>query len=228
MANEKYSEELVLKEMRCVLGHNDFGSVFPQGDIVSVAKITALLKKAGGKPEYCSLDDFTQGGTGKAKPEFVITLNEEPNTLIVVECKKSKAKHESPGRDKPRNFAVDGVLYYAKFLKDGYNVIAVAVSGTKKDDCKVSTFHWPMGQPDFSEWSRLNIILEPANYLHFLRGAKIARAYSMEEIRQTAIRMSNSLRVAKVTANDKPIFIAESSSPSKTPISRRCMTGQRH
>ena len=208
MANEKFCEELVLKEMHCALGQNDFGYVFPQGDVPTIAKIEALLKKAGGKPDECALKDFTQGGNGKAKPEFIITLNESHSTIIVVECKKSKKHHASPEMNHPKGFAVDGVLYYAKFLKDDYNVIALAVSGTKKDDCKVSVFHWPKGKSDFVEWTRLNIILEPVNYLRYLIGEKIARAYSLEEIRQTAIRMSNSLRVAKVTANDKPIFIA--------------------
>lgn len=208
MASEQFSEELVLKEMHCALGLNSFGSVFPQGDVVAVSKITELLKKAGGKPKICKLSDFDQGGKGKAKPEFVVTLKDDPNTIIVVECKKSKSKHESERRDRPKDFAVDGALYYAKFLKDGYNVVALAVSGTKREDCKVSTFYWPMGQTNFEELTRLNILLEPANYLRFLHGEKIARAYSIEEIRQTAIRMSNSLRVAKVTANDKPIFIA--------------------
>jgi type I restriction-modification system DNA methylase subunit len=208
MANEQFSEALVLSEMHCVLGRNTFGSVFPQGDVPTIANVMSLLKQAGGKPSNCALGDYTQGGRGKAKPEFIISFDKEPNTIIVVECKKSKSRHESPGRDKPKDFAVDGALYYAKFLKDGYNVIAIAVSGTKKDDCKVGTFYWPMGQSDFVEWTRLNIILEPDNYLRYLHGEKIARAYSMEEIRQTAIKMSNSLRVAKVTANDKPIFIA--------------------
>ena len=208
MANEKFSEELVLKEMHCSLGQNDFGCVFPQGDVPTIAKIMGLLKKAGGKPDECALDDFTQGGRGKAKPEFIITLKESPSTIIVVECKKSKKQHASAERNHPKGFAVDGALYYAKFLKEEYNVIALAVSGTKKDDCKVSAFHWSKGKEDFIEWTRLNIILEPVNYLRYLIGEKIARAYSLEEIRQTAIRMSNSLRVAKVTANDKPIFIA--------------------
>ena len=57
MANEKFSEELVLKEMHCVLGKNDFGYVFPQGDVPTIAKIEALLKKAGGKPDECALKD---------------------------------------------------------------------------------------------------------------------------------------------------------------------------
>jgi hypothetical protein len=51
-------------------------------------------------------------------------------------------QHASNELDKPKKFAADGALYYAKFLKEEYNVVAIAVSGTKKDDCKVSTFFW--------------------------------------------------------------------------------------
>lgn len=208
MANEKFSEDFVLKEMRCNLGENDFGKVYPQGDVPDVSAIEKLLKKAGGKPKECDIKDFSQGGNGKAKPEFVLTFKRDPSTIIVIECKRSVNKHESENYNKPRDFAVDGALYYAKFLKERYNVVAIGVSGSKKDDCKVSTFYWQKGHDEFKELTKLNILLEPNNYLQYLKGEKISRQFSLEEIRQTAINMSNSLRVAKVTANDKPIFIA--------------------
>ncbi|MCL0080909.1 hypothetical protein M1N64_01585 [Peptococcaceae bacterium] len=48
MVVEKYTESLTLREMKCDLGKNDFGYVFPQGDITEVDKIEELLKKAGG------------------------------------------------------------------------------------------------------------------------------------------------------------------------------------
>ena len=51
--------------MNCVLGQNSFGYVFPQGDVSSIDKIQALLKKAGGKPKECDLNDYTKGGNGK-------------------------------------------------------------------------------------------------------------------------------------------------------------------
>ena len=196
MANEQFSEAFVLKEMRCNLGENEFGKVYPQGDVPEVSTIEKLLKKAGGKPKECDIDDYTQGGSGKAKPEFILTLKKDSSTIIVIEC------------NKPRDFAVDGALYYAKFLKERYNVIAIGVSGSKKDESKVSTFYWQKGHDEFKELTKLNILLEPINYLQYLKGEKISRQYSIEEIRQTAINMSNNLRVAKVTANDKPIFIA--------------------
>ena len=208
MANEKYSEDFVLREMRCNLGENAFGKVYPQGDVPDVSAIEKLLKKAGGKPKECDIDDFSQGGKGKAKPEFVLTFKKDPSTIIVIECKRSVKKHESENRNRPKDFAVDGALYYAKFLRERYNVVAIGVSGSKKDDCKVSTFYWQKGHDEFKELTKLNILLEPNNYLQYLKGEKISRQFSLEEIRQTAINMSNSLRVAKVTANDKPIFIA--------------------
>lgn len=42
----------------------------------------------------------------------------------------------------PSKYAVDGALFYAKHLKDEYNVLAVAVSGTSKENIKVNTFYW--------------------------------------------------------------------------------------
>ena len=208
MASEQFSEAFVLKEMRCNLGENEFGKVYPQGDVPDVSAIEKLLKKAGGKPKECDIDDYTQGGRGKAKPEFVLAFKKDSSTIIVIECKRSIKKHESEKRNKPKDFAVDGALYYAKFLKDRYNVVAIGVSGSKKDESKVSTFYWQKGHDEFKELTKLNILLEPVNYLQYLKGEKISRQFSLEEIRQTAVNMSNSLRVAKVTANDKPIFIA--------------------
>ncbi|MDR1883083.1 MAG: SAM-dependent methyltransferase [Prevotella sp.] len=208
MANEKYSEDFILREMRTQTGENNFGFVFPQGDVPDIGKIDDLLKQAGGKPDVCDLSDFAKGGNGKAKPEFIVTFKNDANTVLVVECKRSAKQHTSEKFNQPKKYAVDGALYYAKFLKSEYNVVAIAVSGTKKEDCKVSTFYWQKGFENYTELAKINIVLEPMNYLKFIRGEKIAIAYSIEDIRRTAIDMSNKLRTAKVTANNKPIFIA--------------------
>ena len=209
MAIEQYTESLLLKEMKCTIGKNDFGYVFPQGDVSSVDKIEGLLKAAGGKPKECELDDFSQGGKGKAKPEYIITFNDDLHTLIVVECKNSVKKHCSPEKNRPGNFAVDGVLYYAKFLRREYNVIAIAVSGTSTDYMKVDTFYWGKECEEYSILEKAkDIILEPQNYLELIRGSRLKKAYSLDEIRNTAIDMHNSLREIKVTEAHKPIFIA--------------------
>ncbi|MDD2477078.1 MAG: N-6 DNA methylase [Dysgonamonadaceae bacterium] len=209
MAIEQYTESLTLQEMNCTIGEHELGYVLPQGDVGAVDKIELLLKQAGGKPKVCDLEDFTQGGKGKAKPEYVITFNDDINTIIVVECKRSTKYHRSEKCNQPNAYAVDGVLYYAKFLKKGYNVIAVAVSGTKKENMKVDTFYWLKDQDRFTALSKAkDIILEPLNYIKLIKGEKLQKQYSLEDIRETALEMHETLRQIKVTEKHKPIFIA--------------------
>ena len=64
----------------------------------------------------------------KGYPEFIISCKNQ-EFVIVIECKKSVTKHESSTRDNPVDYAVDGAIHYASFLKEEYNVISIAVSG---------------------------------------------------------------------------------------------------
>lgn len=209
MAIEQYTESLTLREMKCVIGENKFGYVFPQGDVSRVKKIEALLKEAGGKPKECRLEDYSHGGNGKAKPEYVITFHDDIHTIIVVECKNSVKKHCSANLDRPSAFAVDGVLYYAKFLKREYNVVAIAISGTSVQKMKVDSFYWVKEQEEYSVLEKAkDIILEPQNYIELIKGNRLKKAYSLDEIRNTAIDMHSYLREIKVTEAHKPIFIA--------------------
>lgn len=209
MAIEQYTESIALKEMKCTIGKNSFGYVLPQGDVSGIDKIEKLLKQAGGKPKECNLEDYSQGGKGKAKPEYIITFYDDIHIIIVVECKNSTKKHCSEKMNKPNAFAVDGVLYYAKFLKKEYHVIAIAVSGTTTQNMKVDTFYWMRGQNNYTMLEKAkDIILEPRNYIELIKGNKLHKAYSLDAIRNTAIDMHNSLREIKVTEAHKPIFIA--------------------
>lgn len=209
MAIEQYTESLTLREMKCAIGENSFGYVFPQGDVSGIDKMEKLLKQAGGKPQECALSDFSKGGAGKAKPEYIITFRDDIHTIMVVECKNSTKKHCSEKRNKPKAFAVDGVLYYAKFLKEEYHVIAIAISGTTTQNMKVDAFYWVRGQEEYTTLEKAkDIILEPQNYLELVRGSQLKKAYSLDEIRNTAIDMHSSLREIKVTEAHKPIFIA--------------------
>lgn len=209
MAVERYTEHLVLQEMKCSVGENSFGYVFPQGDVSDVDKINILLKKAGGKPRECELEDYSKGGIGRAQPEYIITFRDDIHVIMVIECKKDVKKHESERRNKPKDFAVDGVLYYAKFLKEKYNVIAVAVSGTSLSNMKVDAYYWLKEQDTYAVLNKArDILLEPQNYLELFRGNKVQKAYSLDEIRNVAIDMHNYLREIKVTEAHKPIFIA--------------------
>ncbi|MDR3046242.1 MAG: N-6 DNA methylase [Bacteroidales bacterium] len=121
--NERKTESLV---------RNHF-SQFPDGITVEEQrsdnpKIDKLLKNASKK------------GGGKGYPEFIISYKTNPDLLIVIECKADIAKHESKGRDKYAEFAVDGALLYSAYLSKGYDVLAIAVSGETKKSLRVSHF----------------------------------------------------------------------------------------
>ncbi len=123
MANEKKTERIVYSHFE------QFKDVIHIEEQASDnAKIDKLLKTASKK------------GTGKGRPEFIITYNKNADLLIVIECKAEITKHESPNRDKFAEFAVDGVLLYASYLSKEFDVLAIAVSGETKQHLKVSHF----------------------------------------------------------------------------------------
>jgi hypothetical protein len=60
--------------------------------------------------------------------------------LIVVECKYNTSDHQSKNCDDANKYAVDGVLHYAKFLSQEYEVLAIAVSGHNQESLRISTY----------------------------------------------------------------------------------------
>lgn len=207
---EKYTEKLTEQEMKITnYGKNDFGFVYVQGETTPNSDINQALRNAGGKPKDCAISDYLTRGTGKAKPEYVITLKHDLSTIIVVECKNTASKHHSTNLDHPKDYAVDGALFYAKHLKSFFNVIAIGISGTKKSEVQVDAFYWAKNQSEYNELIKSkNIILEPENYLKLVRGEKVQKAYSLLEVKATAVKIHDSLRVNKMTEKLKPLFIA--------------------
>lgn len=140
MANERKTEALVRDKLRA-LGYNQ-----PENGITveeqksEIAKVKTLLSKASKN---------AKGNTGY--PEFIISNLKDTAFLIVFECKPDVKKHESPARDRPVEYAVDGALHYAKHLAKQYTVLAVAVSGATASAMKVSNFLIPEGGTDAKE-----------------------------------------------------------------------------
>ena len=91
------------------------------------------------------------GGRGNGFPEFIISFPTNSNYIIVVECKAKPSYHESSNRDKAKEYAVDGVLHYAKALKKEFSVIAIAVSGETTEELQVSHFYWKRNEDDYVE-----------------------------------------------------------------------------
>jgi 16S rRNA G966 N2-methylase RsmD len=131
MANERITENLVRDILRDLKYYNNENTQVEEqkSHIVEVKKLLKGASKTG------------KGGIGA--PEFIISTSETPDFLIVFECKADVKHHESKDKNKPVEYAVDGVLHYAKRLAKSFNVIAIAVSGQTKSSLKISNFILP-------------------------------------------------------------------------------------
>jgi hypothetical protein len=102
MANERLNEAIIRDHFKSdVL----FGSIKFEEQKSTNKKISELLKGMS-----------KGGGNGAGYPEFILTFPTDSRYLIVVECKALPSMHESKNKDKPKDYAVDGVLHYAKAL----------------------------------------------------------------------------------------------------------------
>lgn len=131
MANERITENLIRDTLRDLKYYDNKNTRIEEqkSQIEEVKKLLEGASKTGG------------GGTGA--PEFIISTMETPDFLVIFECKADKKYHESKERTKPVEYAVDGVLHYAKRLSKSFNVIAVAASGQTKSSLKISNFIYP-------------------------------------------------------------------------------------
>ena len=81
----------------------------------------------------------------KGYPEFIISFKRLPNFIIIVECKGDVSCHESAKRDKPQEYAVDGILHYMQSVNavnKEMSIMGIAVSGANLDELKVSNFFY--------------------------------------------------------------------------------------
>ncbi|CAH1231317.1 N-6 DNA methylase [Vibrio harveyi] len=137
MANERITENYVREKLRENGYYEADNGVVIEEQKSQIKRVQTLLKSA------------SKAKTGKGGyPEFIITWESDPNFLIVVECKADTKYHESPDLDKPKDYAVDGVLHYARYLSKDFTVLALAVSGTSEDYTKVSNYLIPCGSKD--------------------------------------------------------------------------------
>lgn len=137
MSNERITENFVRDKLRDLGYYKADNGIVIEEQKSQIKRVQNLLKTA------------SKSKTGKGGyPEFIITWETDPNFLIVVECKADTKFHESTNLDNAKDYAVDGVLHYAKHLSKDYTVLAIAVSGTTEDSLKVSNYLVPCGGTD--------------------------------------------------------------------------------
>lgn len=129
MLNERITENIVRNLLR-QKGYYDDQNILIEEQKSQNPRINKLLQNA------------SKSGNGIGKPEFIISFKDNPDNLIIIECKATTIYHESKDRTKYKDYAVDGVLLYASYLSKDFNITAIAISGENEKDKKISTFLW--------------------------------------------------------------------------------------
>lgn len=134
MPNERNTEKIV-RNLLANNGYLDDETIIIEEQASRSKRVSRLLKKA------------SKSGRGNVGfPEFIITFKNKPNEIILIECKASLKNHKSKNienfEENPKDYAVDGVLWYASYLKEDFNVTAIAVSGENEKEKKISSFLW--------------------------------------------------------------------------------------
>ena len=147
MASESKTEAFVRKHFE------GFGSdLFIEEQKSESPRIAQLLKNAS-----------KRGSGEEGYPDFIITLRDQPDFIIVVECKADPRNHESLNRKNWTHFAVDGALWYASHLCRDYDVLAIGISGTGRR-AKISHYLHLRREPSASQIFG-DQLLTPTNYI---------------------------------------------------------------
>lgn len=217
MKNEAKTEAIIRTNMGFEGNtDNEFIKVYPQASgNTGIANIDVALKTAGGKPSTESHKVFNVNtGNGSATPEYVITFKNDENTILVIEAKADITKHVSGEKmDQPKDYAIDGLLFYMKHLSRYFNVIGVAVSGTEENLMKVDHYYWAKNHLEPTDLDikfphLLNSFIEPMVYMEILGEELKKYAYSEEEALKVAKLLNKQLATKGVSILERATVVS--------------------
>ena len=97
---------------------------------------------------------------GRGTPDFVV-VKEKSHVIVVIECKaevngavskhslfENVEEYKTYGYGTPaetEQYAINGALYYATFLNQEFDVVAVGVSGQSRSELRITSFVLPRG-----------------------------------------------------------------------------------
>lgn len=190
--NERDTEDIVRQHFQ---KDELFSSITFEEQSSNNPKITKLLKNASKK------------GKGIGKPEFLISIDDERDLLIVIECKADILKHESKGRDQFADYAVDGTLLYSSYLSKEYNVLSLAVSGVKKDHIRVSYFIQMIGKKNVEQIFG-NTLITIDDILAGLRQDIAKRDEKYEELLDYSQVLNSDLHKLKIKEDRRSLLVS--------------------
>lgn len=171
----------------------------------------------------------SQSATSKGTPDFIV-VKENSNCIIVIECKAEDKNHGrytnvkeyevagySNNPEDTKKYAVDGALWYASFLNDKYDVIAIAASGQNKTNLKISSFIVPKGSQkneiklleDCGYFDGLKSINDYENDIDIVLGRfNKEKEEVLKKLRIYTLQCANFLRVNGIEDNSKAGFVS--------------------
>jgi type I restriction-modification system DNA methylase subunit len=153
------------------------------------------------------LTTASKSGLGGGYPEFIIQYKNNPDFIIVVECKADITKHESANRDKYSDFAVDGALLYSSYLSKDFDVLVIAVSGETNENKKISHFLQVKGDKKAVEIFS-NKLLSAEDYLtgYIKSPEKFRQDY--EKLLSFSQELNEKLHGHKIVESDRSLLIS--------------------
>ncbi|MGP5537128.1 HsdM family class I SAM-dependent methyltransferase [Psychrobacter glacincola] len=192
MSNERKTENIVRQLLR-EQGYYDNENIIVEEQKSDSLKVDKLLQTA------------SKSGQGKGYPEFIIRFVNDPSKIIVVECKASIKNHQSKNKKQYSKYAVDGALLYAEYLKNDFDVIAIAVSGETEREVKISNFLWLKQKETFKDVTDKNF-LDPKSLFKVVE--KQSQPLKEEELVKKAIEYNEMLHSYSIPEIDRCTVIS--------------------
>ena len=169
----------------------------------------------------------SQSGKGRGTPDFMV-VKQSKNTIVVIENKSEIDKHSHfnniqdykkygyGNAKETQSYAIDGALWYATFLNSEYDVVAVAVSGNRVENSRVTSFVLPKNGKltDIELLEDLTIkecLVNIDDYITTFN-RRLGRDKTDEDIkrllRKYTLSCANFLRTNGIEDNDKAGFVS--------------------
>jgi len=171
------------------------------------------------------------GGGGTGAPEFIISQGDNPDFIIIIECKAATKDHtsgvapedlaiinadedEATRTKRITRFAVDGALHYASYLARDFSVIAIAVSGQTKPGLKTNAFLHPKGAKNARqlcapEGAAIETIIPWADFIRAATFDPAIKKLRFDELMGFSRTLHNFMRDhAKLTEEQKPLLVS--------------------
>ena len=193
--NERKTEDLVEGQLRDACYH-------------SSAHITVEKQQSARAPINNLLTHASKSGSGAGRPEFIISSSTHSHFIIVIECKADVLKHESARRNRPRDYAVDGVLHYASFLARQFDVLAIAVSGESEEASRTSHFLHLKGSADPVDWDVSSGIAPFDEYYNAFVTSDIKFRQDYDALLEYSRALNDRLQAEKVTEAQRAFLVS--------------------